>query len=239
MLKIKAHDGPSRSGTWKNMDTPTLIDYKNVQMVDNTKTPFKIQEEIAQEYVDDTIKQAQEEPDKDKMAVVQGAKYTSLRVDCAKRLTDCGYTTLMLANTDELQRNPELLLEIIINIRESINPNITLYFPFATTQIIPILAYIGIDVFDTSRAIYEAMYNNLMTSCNIYPNESYQISDNLEKENTRQVEFTIREVRENIKNKTLRNLVEQKATTSPELMTLVRLLDKKHPEYLDKYTQLY
>jgi predicted RNA-binding protein len=77
-----------------------------------------------------------------------------------------------------------------------------------------------------------------MTNTNIYPS-NYNITENLEEENIKQLQFTIKEVQENMKNKTLRNLTEQKATTHPELMTLHRLLDKNHMDYLLKYTQLY
>ena len=238
MLKIKAHDGPSRLGQWNNKDTPTLIDYKTVETIKNIPTPFKIQEEIAEEYVEQTIQSA-ENQEKNKVAVIQGAQYPQLRIKCAQELEKLGYTTLAFANTDELQRNPESLLDIIIQTRENINPNTTLYFPFATTQITPILAYIGIDIFDTSRAVYEAKNNNLMTSTNIYPGNEYQLTDDLEQENIKQIEFTIKEIQENMKNKTLRNLTEQKAATKPELMTLHRLLDKNYQDYLLKYTQLY
>ena len=37
----------------------------------------------------------------------------------------------------------------------------------------------------------------------------------LEQENIKQIEFTIKEIQENMKNKTLRNLTEQKAATNP------------------------
>lgn len=238
MLKINSHDGPSRLGKYEDETTPILLDYKKVNKIENIATPYKIQEEIAEEYMEQTLQLAQLEEDKSKIAVIQGAQYTGLRVKCAKELEKEGYTTLMLANTDELQRNPQDLLDIIIQIRENIKPTTALYFPFATTQIIPILSYIGIDIFDNSRAVYEAKNNNLMTATNIYPGE-YNITDNIEEENMRQLEFTIKEVRENMKNKTLRNLTEQKATTHPELMTLHRLLDKNHMDYLLKYTQLY
>nr|WP_241776240.1 archaeosine tRNA-ribosyltransferase [Methanosphaera sp. WGK6] len=174
-----------------------------------------------------------------KIAVIQGAQYTDLRIECAQKLEQLGYTTLMFANTDELQRNPQDLLSIIIQTRENINPNTTLYFPFATTQILPILTYLGIDLFDTSRAIYEAKNNNIMTNTNIYPQEKYNITDNIEQENIKQLKFTIKEIQENIKNKTLRNLTEQKAATNPEIMSLHRLLDKHYQNYLQKYTQLY
>lgn len=238
MIKINSHDGPSRLGKYEDQTTPILVDYKKVNKIENIATPYKIQKEIAAEYMEKTLQLAKEEEDKSKMAVIQGAQYSDLRVECAKQLEQEGYTTLMLANTDELQRNPQDLLEIIIKIRENISPTTALYFPFATTQIIPILSYIGIDIFDNSRAIYEAKNNNLMTGTNIYPSE-YNITENLEEENIKQLEFTIKEVRENMKNKTLRNLTEQRATTHPELMTLHRLLDKNHMEYLLKYTQLY
>lgn len=238
MIKINSHDGPARLGKYGEELTPILLDYKQVTKIENIATPFKIQKEIAEEYMEKSLKLAQLEDNKNKIAVIQGAQYSDLRVKCAKELEKMGYTTLMFANTDKLQRNPEDLLKIIIETRENINPTTALYFPFATTQIIPILSYIGIDIFDNSRAIYEAKNNNLMTNTNIYPS-NYNITENLEEENIKQLQFTIKEVQENMKNKTLRNLTEQKATTHPELMTLHRLLDKNHMNYLLKYTQLY
>lgn len=239
MIKIKSHDGPARLGQLDDMITPTLIDYKSVEKVKNIKTPFKIQEEIAEEYTHESITLATEEENKEKYAVIQGAQYTHLRLECAKQLEKNGFTKLIFANTDELLRNPKDLLEIIITCRQNLNATTALYFPFAPTQMLPILTYIGIDIFDNSRAIYEAKNNNLMTTNNIYPHKKYQITENLEKENLNQVNFAIKEIQENIKNKTLRNLTEQKATTSPEAMTLHRLLDKNHMDYLLKYTQLY
>ncbi len=239
MIKIKSHDGPARLGQIDDMITPTVIDYKSVQKAESIKMPYKIQEEIAEEYTHESIQLAKDEEDKDKYAVVQGAQYVNLRVECAKELEKEGYTKLILANSDELLRNPKELLDIIITCRQNLNATTALYFPFAPTQILPILTYIGIDIFDNSRAIYESRNNNLMTTTNIYPQSDYHITDNIHDENIRQLNFAIKEIQENIKNKTLRNLTEQKATTSPEAMTLHRLLDKNHGEYLQKYTQLY
>jgi len=238
MIKINSHDGPARLGKYNEKTTPVLLNYKNIRKIENIATPYKIQKEIAEEYVEQTLKIAKEETDKEKIGVIQGGQYTDLRVHCAQKLEEYGYTTLMFANTDELQRNPQDMLEIIIKTRENIKPTTALYFPFATTQIIPILTYIGIDIFDNSRAIYESKNKNLMTNNNIYPKE-YKICENITEENIKQLKFTIKEVQENMKNKTLRNLTEQRATTNPELMTLHRLLDKNYGEYLLKYTQLY
>ncbi len=239
MIKIKTHDGPGRLGEWNDKITPTLIDYKDINIIENIATPYKIQKEIAEENLEETLKLAEKNENKNDIAVIQGSQYTDLRVKCAKELVDMGYSTLMFANTDDLQRNPQDLLNIIIETRENINPSTALYFPFATTQIIPILTYIGIDIFDNTRAIYEAKNNNLMTNTNIYPKEKYEITDNLEEENMNQLKITIKETQENIKNKTLRNLTEQRATTSPDLMSLHRILDKEYMDYILKYTPLY
>ena len=237
MIKISSHDGPGRLGKYNEKTTPILLDYNEVKTSNTVKTPYKIQKEIAQEYMEESLKMSENSPEE--IGVIQGAQYTDLRIKSAQELIKQGHTILMFANTDELQRNPEDLLDIIIQTRENIDPSIALYFPFATTQIIPILTYIGIDIFDNSRAIYEAKYNNLMTSTNIYPQEEYNIVKNIEEENIKQLKNTIIETRENMKNKTLRNLTEQKATTNPELMSLHRLLDKNYSKYLQKYTQLY
>ncbi|RAP51248.1 MAG: hypothetical protein BZ138_05680, partial [Methanosphaera sp. rholeuAM270] len=156
MIKINSHDGPARLGTINNESTPLLLDYKTINKIENIATPYKIQKEIAEENMKKTLQIAKNEKNKEKIGVIQGAQYTDLRVQCAKKLEEYGYTTLMFANTDELQRNPQELLDIVINTRENIKPTTTLYFPFATTQIIPILSYIGIDIFDNSRAIYES-----------------------------------------------------------------------------------
>ncbi|RAP51987.1 MAG: hypothetical protein BZ137_09365 [Methanosphaera sp. rholeuAM130] len=239
MIKIKSHDGPARLGQLDDTITPTVIDYKSVKKAECVKMPYKIQEEIAEEYVKQTIELAKNEENKDKYAVIQGAQYTDLRVKCAKELEKDGYTKLIFANSDELLRNPKELLDIIIACRENLNATTALYFPFAPTQMLAILTYIGIDIFDNSRAIYESQNNNLMTTTNVYPYENYRIAEDILEENINQLNFAIKEIQENIKNKTLRNLTEQKAATSPEAMTLHRLLDKNHGDYLLKYTQLY
>lgn len=239
MIILKSHDGPARIAKYDETITPAILDYKTIDVIDNIKTPFKLQKEIVEENMKKTLEMAHDEEDKTKIAVIHGSQYTDLRIECAKKLEKEGYTTMMFANADHLQKNPKDLLDIIINVRENINPTTALYMPFVPTQNMAILTYIGIDLFDNTRAIYEARNNNLMTTDNIYPYENYKITDNLEEENLKQLDFMIKEIQENIKNKTLRNLCEQKATTNPETMTMFRLLDKNYPEYLEKYTPLY
>ena len=61
----------------------------------------------------------------------------------------------------------------------------------------------------------------------------------LKEYNRKTMDFVLREVRENIKNGTLRNLVEQRCCSSPEAMSALRIADCDYTEYLDKYTPLY
>jgi predicted RNA-binding protein len=82
-----------------------------------------------------------------------------------------------------------------------------------------------------------------MTTDSIYEFENYQIYnftlEELKEYNRKSMDFVLREVRENIKNGTLRNLVEQRCCSSPEAMSALRIADRDYTEYLDKYTSLY
>lgn len=80
------------------------------------------------------------------------------------------------------------------------------------------------------------------------PNHSYKIDkykiyklneSELSNYNKGTLDFVIREVKEHIKMGTLRNLVEEKAATSPANMTALRILDDEFQEYLQRYTRLY
>lgn len=130
-----------------------------------------------------------------------------------------------------------------MNIRENINPNIALYFPFIKTEFIPLLAYLGIDFYGDISCDFYAQLGLMMTPNTIYDTKIYQIYDynleELKKSNHEMMDFVLREVRENIKNGTLRNLVEERCTSSTEAMTALRILDRDYRDYLDKYTQLY
>ena len=67
MLKIISHDGPSRQGQWREYKTPHIIDYNIVDIVKNIATPFKIQKEIAQENMEQTIELAKKKKIKIKL----------------------------------------------------------------------------------------------------------------------------------------------------------------------------
>ena len=63
--------------------------------------------------------------------------------------------------------------------------------------------------------------------------------EELEAYNKTTIDFVLREVREHMKNSSLRNLVEERSATSPQYASALRILDKNYSEYLLEYTQVY
>ena len=61
----------------------------------------------------------------------------------------------------------------------------------------------------------------------------------LEEYNRNTIDFVLREVREHMKNSSLRNLVEERSATSPQYASALRILDKNYSDYLLEYTQVY
>lgn len=247
-LEIKAHDGPARLGQLQTITTPTLLDNKSIITTINTKMPFNVAKELAQWSIEETIQKSQEYKEhndniSDVFAVIQGSKYPDLRVDCAQNLINLGYKHLIIANADELLRKPKDLCEIIYKLRESIEPSVSLCFPFANAEQIPVLSYMGIDLFSDRICEFFAELNLIMTPTKTYSLKEYPIYDlskeNLIDYNKQTVDLMVRLVRENIKNGTLRNLVETFASSSPENMTLLRVFDKNYGDYIEKYTPLY
>ena len=57
--------------------------------------------------------------------------------------------------------------------------------------------------------------------------------------NKKTIDFVLREVREHMKNSSLRNLVEERSATSPQYGSALRILDRDHADFLQEYTQLH
>ena len=132
---------------------------------------------------------------------------------------------------------------MVVNLKEVLNPNTALYFSFTPSSFIPLLAYMGIDFFGKATGDFYACLGIMMTPHRIYDLKMYSIYDlsreELKNYNRTTMDFVVREVRENIKNRTLRNLVEERCCSSPETMSTLRILDRDYSDFLDKYTPLY
>lgn len=243
MLLITKHDGPARLGNYEKLKTPAVFKPdENIKIIKDEPMPYDLPKELAGWSVNQTIENAKESKEKG-IGVIHGGKYVDLRIKCAEELEKLGTTTFLVANSEILLRNPKDLVDIIVNIRESISPNAALYVPFVDVNFIPLLTYIGVDLFGDFACDFYAYLNVMQTSTAKYDINKYQIYDlgleELKKYNKNTMDFVIREVIENIKNGTLRNLVEERCCTSPEAMSALRTLDKKYASFLNKYTPLY
>lgn len=241
MFHIIQHDGPARIGKLNGSTTPDVIpSSSSLKVIKDEPMPYDIPLELAQWAVNKTINYAKDE-NKEHMAVIHGGKYVDLRVECARKLNELGYKSFLIANSWNLLKNPRDLVNIVINIKKTVNPNTVLYFPFADLSFIPLLSYMGIDLFGEITAEYYAYLNIMLTPDAQYNLKEYNMANtsSLNEINKKNMEFVLNEVRENIKNNTLRNLVERRCCSTPESMSALRLLDKYHFDFLDRYTPLY
>lgn len=236
------HDGPARLGKFGELKTPAIFKpSEDMPIIEDEPMPYDVPKELAEWSVDQTIENAQGNPGKG-VGVIHGGKYVDLRIKCAQELNKLGITTLLVANSEELLGHPWDLVKMVSTIRESVNPNAALYFPFSSLNFIPLLTYMGIDLFGDFVCDYYAHLNIMLTSGAKYDLEKYQIYDlnfeELKSYNKNSMDLVIRETRENIKNGTLRNLVEERCCSSPETMSALRILDRDYGDFLDKYTPL-
>jgi len=242
MLEIKSHDGPARQGKYQTTETPNILEFNPELMVPDEPMPYDVPREMAEWSVKNTLKHA-EKGDVKQIAVIHGAKYPNLRLECAAGLEELGYRLFLVANPEELLRRPQDLLKIITSLRQNISPNSSLFFPFVELNFVPLLVYLGVDWFGNFGADFYAKIGVMTTPHNNYNLQQYPVYDlnpeELKKYNRESLDFVLREVRANIKNGTLRNLVEERCCSSPEAMSALRILDRDYGDFVDSYTQLY
>ena len=243
-LEIKGHDGPGRFGKLDGDETPIILDKSKFTIIEDEAVSYDIEREIATWSVNQTIAKAKEIEEKsDKIATIQGSKYVDLRIECVKALEDIGYDKFIIANGDDLILHPRDLVELIVNLRQNMNPGSILIFPFGEAQLIPLLAYMGVDGFFDDAGEYYAYLNVLMTPTKNYDLDKYQIYEMTTEElidyNKNTIDLVLREVREHMKNGSIRNLVEERSATSPQYASALRILDKEYTDYVLEYSQLY
>ena len=241
-FEIKSHDGPGRYGKLGDMETPLIINKDDFTIAEDESSAYDVEREIAEWSVNQTIKKAKLVEDAE-IAVIQGSKYLDLRIKCLKELEELGYNGFIIANADDLLLHPRDLVDLIVALRQNMKSTSYLIFPFAEAQFIPLLVYMGVDAFFDDIGEYYSYINVLMSPTKDYDLKTYQIYDlsreELEAYNKNTIDFVLREVREHMKNSSLRNLVEERSATSPQYASALRILDKNYSEYLLEYTQVY
>lgn len=240
-FELKIHDGPGRLGKLNGGLTPTVIDSENFKIADSQSCPYNVEKEIATWCVDETIKLTDESYD---IGIIQGGRYLDLRIRSLNLLKEKGFNGFLIGNGDELLLHPRDLVDIIIGLKKQMNVSDYLVFPFCECSFIPLLVYMGVDGFLKDSADYYSYLNVLMTPTKSYDLNSYELYEDMSREdiskyNENSIDFVLREVKAHIKNGTLRNLVEERSTTSPQNISALRIFDKNHKDYILENTQLY
>ena len=243
-FEIKSHDGPGRIGKLDGEKTPRLFYKGDLKIAPSQGSAYNIDKEIARFNLKETLKLALENVDECDAAVIQGSKYLDLRIECLKQLEEMGYNIFIIANGDELLTNPRELVDIVVNLRKNAHPSSMLIFTFAESSFMPILTYMGIDGFLTDASNYYSHLNVLQTPTKAYDLNTYKIYDeitqeNLEEKNIECLEFVIREIQTHMDNRSLRNLVEERSTTSPQNISTLKILDKNYMDFILEYNQLF
>ena len=243
-FEIKSHDGPGRIGKLDGEITPKLFFKNELKIAPSEGSAHNIDREIAEFNVKETLRLAKENVNECDIAVIQGSKYIDLRVECLRQLEEIGYNGFIIANGDALLTNFRDLVEVIVSLKKEAKKSSYFIFPFAELSFMPILTYMGIDGFLTDAANYYSYMNVLQTPTKAYDLNTYPIYENitqkeLEKKNLENMEFVIKEIHAHMKNRSLRNLVEERSTTTPQNISTLKILDREYMDYLLEYTQLF
>lgn len=243
-FEIKSHDGPGRIGKVDGELTPKIFYKNDLKIAPNEGSSYNIDREIAEFNVRQTLELAKENVNECDIAVIQGSKYIDLRVECLKQLEEIGYNGFIIANGDALLTNPRELVEIIISLKKEAKKSSYFIFSFTELSFIPILTYMGIDGFLVDSANYYSHLNVLQTPTKAYDLNQYPIypditQKELEEKNIENMEFVIKEIHAHMKNKSLRNLVEERSGTTPQNISTLKILDRTFMDYLLEFTQLF
>ncbi|MBE6497569.1 MAG: archaeosine tRNA-ribosyltransferase [Methanobrevibacter sp.] len=243
-FEIKSHDGPGRIGKTDGKLTPRIFYKDELNIAPNEGSAYNVDREIAEFNVKETLKLAKENVDTCDIAVIQGSKYLDLRIKCLKKLEEIGYNGFIIANGDALLTNPRDLVELIVNLKKEAKKSSYFIYSFAELSFMPILTYMGIDGFLSDSTNYYSHLNVLQTPTKSYDLNSYPIyeditQEELENKNIENMEFVIKEIHAHMKNKSLRNLVEERSGTTPQNISTLKILDRTCMDYLLEFTQLF
>lgn len=154
----------------------------------------------------------------------------------------------VMANAQELFTNPREFVSAIVKIREKIGYKL-LYAPGIANPVnLPILSYVGIDLFDSLDIVIKSRRGIYFTSTgeyNLEEIEEYPCSCSFCKkgiENFNDLLMHNYEIMKNelirtiraIENRELRELVESKSHFNPKYASIIRILDMEYYNYQEK-----
>ena len=171
---------------------------------------------------------------------------------------DYSATIFILTNALQLFNQPRKFVDFTIDLREKIGYQKAIYLPaIGDPTTFALLTYLGIDLFDSTSAIIAARNNYLLfetgkfkidelnelpcscPSCNKIRKKPSEFKfQEILNHNYYTINSEIKHVRNAIVKEDLRNLVENRIRTDPNLAAVLRNLDRNHYEFLEKRTAI-
>ncbi len=155
----------------------------------------------------------------------------------------------ILENALELYQNPFRFIETMVRIREGIGYHGVLYLPgIATPQNIAVLFYTGSDLLDATNIIFLSRQKKFLTPDGVMDNDDMEpgacacrgcdmdasANERLLAHNFLAMQTELQNVRGRMASRGLRQFVEYRAKTSPELVSMIRLLDRQYPDFQER-----
>ncbi len=155
----------------------------------------------------------------------------------------------ILEGAVELYQNPFRFVETMLRIREGIGYQNILYLPgVAMPHNIGILFYLGADLLDATRVVFLTRKKMFLRSDGAVPHEDVDegecacrgcdldasANDRLREHNFLALQTELQQIRGKLAKRGLRQFIEYRAKTSPELVAMLRLMDKRYPEFEEK-----
>ncbi len=147
--------------------------------------------------------------------------FRSIQSESWKELSNLTVGVVSLGDISSLLNHPKFLLSYLSSVKEKIAPNVMLYAPGVPSSFIPILTYLGIDLFDLS-------FLSVVNTSDIVLELENQIVDYMNLINRTKVAFRAGK---------LRDLVRVYSNSYPPQKTLLRMIDIQVS--LDKGTSIY
>jgi len=240
-FSVKKRDGPARIGELKvNSDkiiTPNIL-FLNTQRFRG----FGFAEILIS--------------NKDKKTNKPTLKFTNKLL--IKRIKNKYDLISIVPNASQLLNQPKKFIDYIVNLRQKIGYQKIIYLPSVGNPTnIALLTYIGIDLFDSTFAIIAARNSTLLFEIGSFNKNDLEENpcncpscikiNKIPKEMNFQeilnhnyfaITKEIKHIRNAIFQENLRNLLENRIKADPNLTAILRNLDRKHYEYLEKRTPL-
>ena len=270
---IKIRDGPARIGEFlldnRKIVTPNILfldtkRFKAINLADVLITNSKIQKDKLTLKISNQFFYPKDMPKELNLALIKKYKKETKEyciipgneeiID--QTLKDNTACFFIVGNASQLFDQPKKFVDFIIKLRQRIGYEKILYLPsIGDPTCFALLAYMGVDLFDSTKAIIAARNNTLL-----FADGNYKKSDLDElpcscpickkwKNTPSELMFMdilnhnyfmmlneIKQVRNSIKNNNIRNLVETRVKSNPTLTSILRNLDQNHYSFLEKRT---